>query len=233
MSYPQYEQTDEIIVNKEMLNPPPENNEDKELVKGPNISTMPDFNVLEDFEVPTLLKMGDDISTDEILRAGAEVLPFRSNIPEISKFTLEVVDNNFHERALEAKEEHGGHIVVAGENYAQGSSREHAAIAPRYLGQYAVIAKSYARIGWQNLSNFGIVPLEFINEEDYDNIDQGDFLRFEGIRDCLANHNEVEVLNVTKDQSFRVKHTLSKRQIDALLAGGVINYFKEQKKNGS
>jgi len=233
MSYPQYEQPDEIIVNKEMLNPPPENGEDRELIKGPNISTMPEFNVLEDFEVPTLLKMGDNISTDEILRAGAEVLPFRSNIPEISKFTLEVVDDSFHDRAMEAKEEHGGHIVIAGENYAQGSSREHAAIAPRYLGQHAVIAKSYARIGWQNLANFGIVPFEFINEDDYDSIDQGDFLRFHGIRDCLANHNEVEVLNVTKDSSFRVKHTLSKRQIDALLAGGIINYFKQQKKNGS
>jgi len=230
MKYPRYEQPDEIIVNREMLNAPPENGEDVEIIKGPNISTMPEFKVLQDFEVPVLLKMGDNISTDEILRAGAEVLPYRSNIPEISKFTLEVVDDSFHDRAMQAKDEFGGHVVVAGENYAQGSSREHAAIAPRYLGQHAVIAKSYARIGWQNLANFGIVPFEFINDEDYESIDQGDHLRIEGIRDCLANYNEIDVINTTKDQKFRVRHTLSKRQIEALLAGGIINYFKEKNK---
>src|SRR5699024_4920321 len=144
------------FINTEMLTPPKPKAERGEIKKGPNISTMPDFEQLEDFDVPVLLKMDNDISTDEILRAGAEVLPFRSNIPEISKFTLDVVDKTFYDRAIQAKDEHGGHVVVAGENYAQGSSREHAAIAPRYLGQRAVIAKSYARIGWQNLINFGI-----------------------------------------------------------------------------
>ena len=112
--------------------------------------------------------MGDNISTDEILKAGAEVLPFRSNLPEISKYSFIVIDDTFYDRAQKTKENHGGHVVVAGENYAQGSSREHAALAPKYLGQVAVLAKSYARIAWQNMVNFGILPLEFVNLDDYD-----------------------------------------------------------------
>jgi len=229
MSYPVFEEPEEIVVNKEMLIPPKENGQDVELIKGPNISTMPEFEVLDDFEVPVLLKMGDDISTDEILRAGAEVLPFRSNIPEISKFSFEVVDDTFYDRAREAQEEHGGHIVVAGENYAQGSSREHAAIAPRYLGQNAVIAKSYARIGWQNLANFGIVPLEFTDPADYEDIDQGDILVFNNIREKLDNGSEITVKNKTKDKTYSVEHTLSERQVEILLDGGIINYFKKKK----
>jgi aconitate hydratase len=229
MSWPVYKEPENYIINREMLLAPPENGERKELVKGPNISTMPHFDELSDFEVPVLLKMGDDISTDEILRAGAEVLPYRSNIPEISKFSFSVVDESFYDRALEAREKHGGHVVIAGENYAQGSSREHAAIAPRYLGQQAVIAKSYARIGWQNLSNFGIAPLEFDNEGDYDAIDQGDILKIENLRKQLTEGDKVKVKNVTKDKTFTVSHTLSGRQLEALLEGGIINRFKKKK----
>ncbi|MEX0724311.1 MAG: aconitate hydratase [Gracilimonas sp.] len=230
MKYPKYSPLKNVIVNTDMLTPPKPKGERGEIKKGPNISSMPDFDELEDFEVPVLLKMGDDISTDEILRAGAEVLPFRSNIPEISKFTLDVVDKNFYDRALKSKEEHGGHVVVAGENYAQGSSREHAAIAPRYLGQRAVIAKSYARIGWQNLVNFGIPPFEFTSPDDYDDIDQGDTLKFENIRDSIENHNSAKVINITKGKEYEVKHTLSNRQREAVLDGGVINTFKKNKK---
>jgi aconitate hydratase len=230
MEYPKYEHPDELVINTEMLTEPKPKEERGEIKKGPNISTMPDFDELKDFNVPVLLKMGDDISTDEILRAGAEVLPFRSNIPEISKFTLDVVDENFHDRAMEAKEEHGGHVVIAGENYAQGSSREHAAIAPRYLGMRAVIAKSYARIGWQNLINFGIPPLEFANDEDYEDIDQGDVLEVNDIRSAIENGNEVVIHNKTKDKKYTVKHTFSERQKEAVLHGGVINRFKAKKK---
>jgi aconitate hydratase len=230
MSYPKFTEPDEVIINTEMLLAPPENGQDTELVKGPNISTMPDFDELSDFSVPVLLKMGDNISTDEILRAGAEVLPFRSNIPEISKFTLDVVDKNFHDRAMEAKDEYDGHVVVAGENYAQGSSREHAAIAPRYLGQRAVIAKSYARIGWQNLANFGIVPLEFKNEEDYEDIDQGDILSVSDIRSAIENDEDVVLTNETKGNQYNVAHTLSERQKEAVLDGSIINRFKKQNK---
>ncbi|SHE43594.1 aconitase [Fodinibius roseus] len=233
MRYPVFEHPDELFINTEMLTEPKPKGKRGEIKKGPNISTMPDFDPLEDFEVPVLLKMGDDISTDEILRAGAEVLPFRSNIPEISKFTLDVVDKNFHDRAMQAKGEHGGHVVVAGENYAQGSSREHAAIAPRYLGQRAVIAKSYARIGWQNLINFGIPPLEFEHDADYEDIDQGDVLTVNDIRGAIKNGNEVVIHNKTKGNKYTVKHTFSDRQKEAVLHGGVINRFKARKKNGS
>ncbi len=229
MKYPKYTPLKEVIVNTDMLTPPKPKEERGEIKKGPNISSMPNFDELEDFEVPVLLKMGDDISTDEILRAGTEVLPYRSNIPEISKFTLDVVDKNFHDRAMKAKEEHGGHVVIAGENYAQGSSREHAAIAPRYLGQRAVIAKSYARIGWQNLVNFGIPPFEFTSDEDYNDIDQGDVLKVENIRSSIETGNTAKLVNVTKGTEYEVKHTLSDRQRQAVLDGGVINSFKKRK----
>ncbi|MGN8224033.1 aconitate hydratase [Gracilimonas sp. BCB1] len=229
MEYPKYTPLKEVIVNTDMLTPPKPKEERGEIKKGPNISSMPNFGELEDFEVPVLLKMGDDISTDEILRAGTEVLPYRSNIPEISKFTLDVVDKNFHDRAMKAKEEQGGHVVIAGENYAQGSSREHAAIAPRYLGQRAVIAKSYARIGWQNLVNFGIPPFEFTSEEDYNDIDQGDVLKVENIRASIESGNTAKLINVTKGTEYEVKHTLSDRQRQAVLDGGVINSFKKRK----
>ncbi len=230
MEYPKFSQPEDYIINKEMLLAPSENgSEEYKLVKGPNISTMPDFDELADFEVPVLLKMEDNISTDGILKAGAEVLPFRSNIPEISKYSFIVIDENFYDRALEADDKHGGHVVVAGENYAQGSSREHAAIAPRYLGQKAVIAKSYARIGWQNLINFGIVPLEFKKTDDYDSIDQGDILKVDKIREQLKNKGSVTVHNVTKDSKIEVVASLSDRQLDAVLDGGIINNFKKRK----
>lgn len=232
MRYPKYEEPESYIINKEMLTPPPENGEDRELRKGPNISTLPDFEEPSDFEVPVILKMGDNISTDEILKAGANVLPFRSNIPEISKFAFIVVDENFYDKAMKTKEDKGGHIVVAGENYAQGSSREHAAIAPRYLGQKAVLAKSYARIGWQNLANFGIVPLEFTNPDDYDKIDEGDHLRIDNVQEQIKQREGIEVVNVTKDITIRAHHTLSGRQLQALLDGSVINTYKLMQNGG-
>ncbi|HYH56508.1 MAG TPA: hypothetical protein VD772_07855, partial [Anseongella sp.] len=196
------------------------------LEKGPNIKTFPKFGPLpEEAQVPVLLKMGDNISTDEIMKAGVKVLAFRSNIPEISRWAFAVVDETFYDRAVEARDRFGGHVVVAGENYAQGSSREHAAIAPRYLGQVAVVAKSYARLGWQNLVNFGIVPFEFAHAIDYDTIEQGDLIRLEGIRENLI-HNRTQIAhNLTRDKQYELKHNLSERQVRVLTAGGVINYF--------
>lgn len=228
MKHPKFEELESMIVNREMLTAPSSNGEKKELVKGPNISTLPDFSEFTDFEVPVLLKMGDNISTDSILRAGADVLPFRSNIPEISKFSFSVIDESFYDRAMETKDKHNGHVVVAGENYAQGSSREHAAIAPRYLGQRAALAKSYARIGWQNLINFGIAPLEFENPEDYDSIEQGDILKTENIRQQLKKKRGITIKNVTKGTEISAMHTLSDRQLEALLDGGVINTFRKK-----
>ncbi|MEX0769841.1 MAG: aconitate hydratase [Balneolaceae bacterium] len=229
MKYPDFHEPADFIVNTEMLVAPDTDGQNKKLEKGPNISSMPDFRELSDFEVPVLLKMDDNISTDGILKAGAEVLPFRSNIPEISKFSFTVLDESFYDRAMQSKDEYGGHVVVAGENYAQGSSREHAAIAPRYLGQRAVLAKSYARIGWQNLINFGILPLEFVRPESYDEIEQGDILKVEDIRKQVEKRGEITVQNVTKNININTKHTLSDRQIEAVLDGGVINTFKKRK----
>jgi len=232
MSYPKFKEPENWIINDDMLVAPPENgNPDKELKKGPNVSSMPDFNELKDFEVPVALKMDDNISTDEILRAGAEVLPYRSNIPKISEFTLDVVDETYPDRAKKLRDDSGGHVVVAGENYAQGSSREHAAIAPRYLGQHAVLAKSYARIGWQNLINFGIIPLEFQRDEDYEDIDQDDVLKTENVCEQIKQGNNVTIENITKGNSYTLTHTLSGRQIEMLLAGGIINHFKKEKKS--
>lgn len=228
MKYPIYNEPEDYITNKEMLLAPSENGKKKELVKGPNISTLPEFEEITDFEVPVLLKMGDNISTDEILKAGAEVLPYRSNIPEISKFSYIVVDEEFYEKALRTRDTYGGHVIIAGDNYAQGSSREHAAIAPRYLGQKAAIAKSYARIGWQNLVNFGIAPLEFSSDKDYEKIDEGDVLKVENLGEQLKKGSEVEVKNITQGYTFLTRHTLSGRQLQALLDGGIINTYKKR-----
>jgi aconitate hydratase len=235
MKYPRYEYPEKELINTMMLVAPPENGSEVELKKGPNIKSLPYIEPLrEACDIPVLLKMGDNVSTDEILRAGAEVLPFRSNLPEISKFSYSVIDDTFYDRAQEAKDHYGGHVVVAKDNYAQGSSREHAALAPKYLGQIAVIANSYARIAWQNLVNFGILPLEFIDIADYDKIEQGDQVNLHNLREDVKNRNNIKV-TVEKPNGQRVefetRHTMSDRQIQVLLKGGIINEFKEQLKN--
>lgn len=229
ITYPDFEEPETMIINQELLiNPGNGQSQNGELVKGPNIKSFPEFDALPDrASVPVLLKVGNNISTDEIMPAGARVLPYRSNIPGISDFVYYQVDETFSDRAHASMKSHGGHIVVGGENYAQGSSREHAAIAPRYLGQVAVIAKNYARIGWQNLVNFGIVPLEFINAEDYDAIEQGDELAFDGLREALKNGHDVVVKNKTKGEEYRLTHQMSPRQIDIMLSGGVINHYRQ------
>jgi aconitate hydratase len=232
MSYPNYKNPEMEIINIDMLVAPLEDGSHIKLKKGPNIKALPHIDPLMDkYKVPVLLKMGDSVSTDEILKAGAEVLPFRSNLPEISKYTFTVIDDSFYDRAMESKSHYGGHIVVAGENYAQGSSREHAALAPKYLGQVAVIALSYARIAWQNLANFGILPLEFINIKDYDKIEQADMVSFKSLREDIKNRNPIKVLvsnDSGKQLEFDTKHSLSDRQINILLKGGIINEFKDK-----
>lgn len=235
MRYPKFQQPELEIIHTEMLVAPPDDGSQISLEKGPNIKTLPHIEPLSDsYEIPVLLKMGNNISTDEILKAGAEVLPFRSNLPEISKYSYIVIDKTFYDRAIESKSDYGGHIVVAGDNYAQGSSREHAALAPKYLGQVAVIAGSYARIAWQNLVNFGILPLEFIANEDYDKIEQGDMVSFKNLKDDVKNRNPIKV-RVSNDMGKKIEfdtiHTLSDRQINVLLKGGIINEFKERLKS--
>jgi aconitate hydratase len=213
-------------INKEMLEAPPESGEGVDLIKGPNISSLPDLEPLpDDMEIEVLLKVGDGISTDEIMPAGQRVLPYRSNIPKISEFTYIQIDDSYPERARAAK---GGHAVVGGGNYGQGSSREHAAIAPRYLGLRVVIAKNFARIHWQNLVNFGILPLEFLQEFDYDSIALGDVLAMRGLRSALQRGGEIEVENTTKGEKYGLRHRLSRRQVEMVLAGGLIPVFRQR-----
>ncbi|MGP9613657.1 aconitate hydratase [Brachybacterium sp. AOP42-B2-9] len=195
-----------------------------ELVKGPNISSLPDFAPVADrLAVPTLLVMGDDVSTDEILPAGSQVLPFRSNIPRIADFAFTRIDKDYPRRARETD---GGHVVVAGKNYGQGSSREHAVIAPRYLGLQAVIAVSFARIHWQNLANFGIVPLEFEDPADLESIAVGDEVILEGVHAAL--HEGRSLSATIGGREVRLAHRLSERQVGMVLAGGRIPLTAQQ-----
>jgi aconitate hydratase len=199
---------------------PPEKASGEELVKGPNIVSLPEFDPLpECIEAPVELKVGDNISTDEILPAGARVLPLRSNIPAISEFVFSQVDDCYASRVAAAG---GPHIVVAGENYGQGSSREHAVIAPRYLGLRAVIAKSFARIHWQNLANFGILPLTFTDPGDYDDLEQGDVIQLSDLPGQLAPGQPVLATVPSSHRELRLAHQLSERQIEMVLAGGRI-----------
>ena len=225
--YPQFKEPDELILNAETLSGPPQEGVQKELEKGPNIKPLPDFDALPDaFTGPVLIKTGDDVSTDEIMPAGAEVLPFRSNIPGISRFVFRQIDEDYAERALAHKD--NGHLIVGGENYGQGSSREHAALAPRYLGVKVVIAKSFARIHWQNLANFGILALTFKNADDYDSISRDDELEFEGLREALKDGNSVKVTNKTQGKTFTCEHQLSERQVEMVLEGSLLDVVRRK-----
>lgn len=199
-----------------------------ELVKGENISSLPMFDPLADrIEAPVALVVGDDISTDEILPAGAKVLPFRSNIPLLARFTFDQVDETYAARTDETRDS-SGHIIIAGANYGQGSSREHAAITPRFLGLRAVLAVSFARIHWQNLANFGVLALQFADSTDHARIQRDDVLVLEGIREALAKGTEITVHNTTRDEHYATVQNFSKRQVDMLLAGGLISWLQER-----
>ena len=224
--YPGFREPDVIEVNTTMLVPPEEEGGRVELEKGPNIQPLPNLDPLPNrLEVPVLLKVGDDISTDEIMPAGTRVLPFRSNIPEISKFVYEQVDPTYYERALRCRE--SGSLIVGGKNYGQGSSREHAALAPRYLGVRVILAKSFARIHFQNLANFGILPLTFPNPEDYDKICLEDVLIIDNLREALAEGNQIRIRNKTNGQSYEVGHSLYPRQAEMVLEGGLVNVVRK------
>ncbi len=195
-----------------------------ELAKGPNIASLPDFQALPDrLELPVLLKVGDDISTDEIMPAGARVLPFRSNIPKIAEFVYEQVDESYATRARDT----GDHAIVGGANYGQGSSREHAALAPRHLGLRAVVAKDYARIHWQNLVNFGVLPLEFADADDSARLDSGDVLVLDDLRAALQDGDTLQARVEGKDP-LTLRHRLSPRQVEVLLDGGLIQWMRQR-----
>ena len=222
------EQPASFDVNDNLVIPPAaEGQEDSvEVVRGPNIKPFPLGHDLEDtVRGRVLLKMEDNITTDHIMPSNAKLLPFRSNIPHLSDFCLTPVDETFPARA---KAEKGG-ILVAGSNYGQGSSREHAALVPLYLGIRAVAAKSFARIHQANLINNGILPLTFANENDYDRIDQMDELSLPDVRASVeAGKDELELRNETKQESYRVLLPLTERQRGMILSGGLINFIRSR-----
>ena len=224
MAYPKFLMPEKFILNDNMIIKPLSSDKASriEIIRGPNIAPLPDFIPLpEILKGEVILKVGDDISTDHIMPAGAKILPLRSNIPEISKYVFEIVDPDFSKRALEKN----GGFIVGGENYGQGSSREHAALAPKYLGVKAVIVKSFARIHLANLINFGIVPLTFNNIDDYDEISLKDDLEI--IINDLNNQNKNIILkNRTNNKEYSLTHTLSPLDAQILKAGGKLPWIK-------
>jgi len=223
-SLPEIKMPDKFFVNDNMIIPPLpiERAREVKIVRGPNIKPLPEFNLLPDkLSGEILLKVEDDITTDHIMPAGAKILPLRSNIPEISKFVFNVIDETFPERSLES----GGGFVIGGENYGQGSSREHAAIAPKYLGLKAVIVKSFARIHLANLVNFGIVPLTFANKNDYINIEQGDKVEMDI---TTLNSGNITLTNLTKNNEISLTHALSDTELEILKTGGKFTFIKQK-----
>jgi aconitate hydratase len=209
------------IVDDRLIVPPSPDPSRVEVVRGPNIKELPKRAPIGDtLEGEVLIKLKDNVSTDDVLPAGTKVLAFRSNIPAISRFTFEYVDPDFVRRA---KEKEGG-FILAGANYGQGSSREHAALAPMHLGVKAVLAKSFARIHRVNLINAGLVPLTLEAESAYDQIDQGDRLRLEGLREALKAGKPLVIKNKTKGTAISVNAHLTPREAEIILAGGLLNY---------
>ena len=218
---------EQFLINDNMILPPaPESEMDQvEIQRGPNIKPFPVSQALpESIEKKAVLKVGDNITTDHIMPAGAKILPFRSNIPYLSQFCFGVCDKEFPERCKAA----GGGIIIGGSNYGQGSSREHAALVPLYLGVKAVVAKSYARIHCANLANAGLIPLQFNDEADYDKIDQMDDLCLPHIRKELEAGTDVTMQDLTKGVEFRLTAMLTPRERQMVLAGGLLNYTKER-----
>ncbi|MCW8126485.1 aconitate hydratase [Microbulbifer halophilus] len=226
MDYPDFSEPDELSDMRPLLLAPQEIPTEVELVKGPNIEPLPDFEGLpRTLTGPILLKTGDNVSTDEILPAGSDILPLRSNIPEISRYAFCRLDEQFYDRAMQLN---GDCFVVGGENYGQGSSREHAAIAPRYLGVRCVIAKSMARIHRRNLINFGILPLLFDNPGDYDQLEQDAELELDNPVGQLEPGKPVELKIVSANKTLSLRHDLSPAEIKTLGHGGLINETREE-----
>lgn len=210
------------IDDRMVIVPDAETAAETDVIRGPNIKPLPINTPLEDvIDKKVMIKVEDNITTDHIAPAGAKVLPYRSNIEKISEFIFMNVKASFHDDCLK----YGGGYIVAGSNYGQGSSREHAALAPMYLGIKAVIAKSFARIHRANLINFGIIPFTFLNETDYDTIDEFDELKITGLHDIRENE-PVEVCNITKGTTFMVSHNLTALDIDTIKAGGTLNLIR-------
>ena len=216
-------------INDNMIEKPaPESDFDSiEIIRGPNIKPCPKATPAPaSFTAEVLIKTGDNITTDHIMPAGTRVLPYRSNIPEIAKFVFEAVSPGFYDRAKKA----GTGVIIGGENYGQGSSREHAALAPMYLGVKAVITKSFARIHKANLINFGIVPLVFENPADYDILEEGMSLSFPSFMADIKKGNRVKAVDAKSGKEFYFLHDLEKKGVDLIEAGGMLNYIFNTRK---
>jgi aconitate hydratase len=230
MTYPRVQPPDEPVLNSAMLVPPlPEDERSGvPLERGHGIVSLPEFEPLADeLELPVLLKMADDVSTDEILPGGTRGMAYWSKVEKMSEVAFDGIDPTYPERAAAVRDT-GGHAVVGGRNYGQGSSREQAALAPRYLGLRCVIAKSFARIHWENLVNFGVLPLTFVEGGAYDAVEVEDVLVLESVHEALRTGAELTVYNRTKGAPFAVRHDLSARQLELLLEGGVINWIRRR-----
>ena len=220
---PKIEMPEEFVINDNLVVAPAPEGNDVEVVRGPNIKPFPVNKALSHkVSGKALIKVGDNITTDHIMPSNAKLLPFRSNVPYLAEFCLTPCDPEFPARA----KENGGGFIIGGSNYGQGSSREHAALAPLQLGIKGVIAKSFARIHMANLINSGIVPMTFENEADYDTIDMNDELTIENAIDQVKKADTVIVRNLTKNREIKVKVSLSDRQVQMILAGGLLNFTK-------
>ncbi len=211
-----------FLIRDNRLLPPADNPQEIEVIKGPNIKDVPVKAPLENnIECNVLIKLGDGISTDDIMPAGSKVLPLRSNIPAISEYVFYNLDSDFAARA----KEQGGGIIVGGENYGQGSSREHAALAPMYLGIKAVIAKSFARIHRNNLINYGIIPLVFSDIKNYENMEPSDRLKLGNLITGIKEKDTLVLYNETKNIDIVLKTNLNRRERDLIIAGGLLAYI--------
>jgi len=227
IDYPAYQEPARIIISRDLLIHPAGDGGDVELERGPNIRPLPEFVPLgPQLEGPVLLKAGDNVSTDEILPAGVEVLPLRSNIPEISKHAFRRIDPDFYQRALSNLP--GAGFVIGGANYGQGSSREHAAMAPAYLGVRCVVARSYARIHRRNLINFGVIPLLFIDDSDAAAIALLDVLQIDAPLRQLAAGQTIKMFNRSTQRAFLLHHDIEPEELETLVAGGLINRVRRK-----
>ena len=223
---PKLELPEQYLINDNMIEMPAQDGKEAKQVcvqRGPNIKPIPVGKPIDrDLKTTIALKVGDDITTDHIMPAGTKVLPYRSNVPKLSEFCFTVCDKEFPERAKRL----GDSVIIGGVNYGQGSSREHAALVPSYLGVKAVVAKSFARIHIANLINFGIVPMTFVNETDYDKFAEGDGIEIVDFANAVRTKEKVTLGNTTTGQTAELKLNFTKRQRDILLVGGLLNYTK-------
>ena len=224
--FPKVKTPAKFLIDDSMIVPPAKDPSKVTVIRGPNIKELPKQGALPDsLKGKVLIKLGDNITTDHITPAGTW-LKYRSNVPKYSESVFSAIDPKFHEKAKAAN----GGFVLGGENYGQGSSREHAALCPMYLGIKAIIAKSFARIHKDNLINFGILPLTFENPADYDSIADGDELELTGLKAGLTKGDALTLKNHTKNKDIKLKHGYSQRQIETILVGGTLNYTKQKTK---